>query len=299
MQTDELRRSRVIISCALTGTATPKEKNPNIPVTPEEIAEDARRAWQAGAAIVHLHMRDAGWKGVMDWKRFQETIRLIRRDPNCDVIINCTSSGGPGPDGVYSTESRTAHFLRVPEIELGSFDAGTFNWNDQKEFNNDPAFLKTLAQVYLDTGVKPEMEIFDMGMLGNAVHYFKNLHLIREPLWCQFVLGVLGGMEATPENLQYLVRHLPEGALWSATGIGAGHLPILYAAIASGANGVRVGLEDNLYMDRGVLATNAALVQRAAELIRLFNKRPATPAEARQILNLPPFRGSDLKGAEC
>lgn len=294
MQLKDLRSSRVIISCALTGTATPKEKNPNVPVTPEEIAADARRAWQAGAAMVHLHMRDGQWKGVMDWERFREAIRLIRSDPDCDVIINCTSSGGPGPDGVYSTESRTAHFLQIPEIELGSFDAGTFNWGDQKEFNNDPVFLKTLADVYQRSGVKPEVEIFDMGMLGNAKHYLQKLRLIQEPLWCQFVLGVLGGMEATPENLQYLVRHLPEGALWSATGIGTGHLPILYSAIALGANGVRVGLEDNLYLDRGVPATNAALVERAAKLIRLYNKQPATPAEARQILGLPLY----LAGAE-
>lgn len=289
MQVKELRSNRVIISCALTGTATPKEKNPNVPVTPEEIAADAHRAWQAGAAVVHLHMRDEQWKGVMDWERFRETVRLIRSDPDCDVIINCTSSGGPGPDGAYSTDSRIAHFLQVPEIELGSFDAGTFNWGDQKEFNNDPAFLKTLAGVYQRSGVKPEVEIFDMGMLGNAKHYLQKLHLIQEPLWCQFVLGVLGGMEANPENLQYLVRHLPDGALWSATGIGAGHLPILYSAIALGANGVRVGLEDNLYLDRGVPATNAALVERAAKLVRLYNKQPATPAEARQILGLPPY----------
>lgn len=289
MELQELKNSRVIISCAMTGTATPRAKNPNLPVTPEEIAADAHAAWKAGAAVVHLHMRDDNMNGVMDWRRFQETVRLIRSDPDCDVIINCTSSGGPGPDGVRSNESRMEHFKQVPEIELGSFDAGTFNWGDTKEFNNDPAFLKELAKTYLECGVKPEVEIFDMGMLGNARHYLQKLGLIREPMWCQFVLGVLGGMEANPENLQYLVRHLPDGCLWSATGIGGGHLPILYSAIALGANGVRVGLEDNLYMDRGVLATNASLVERAAQLIRLYNKQPATPAEARQILGLPPF----------
>ena len=289
MQLEELRRTKVVISCAMTGTSTPRAKNPHLPVTPEEIAEDALAAWRAGAAVVHLHMRDDAMNGIMDWERFEKTVRLIRSHKECDVIINCTSSGGPGPDGVRSTASRLEHFNRIPQIEVGSFDAGTFNWGDAKEFNNDPVFLKELAHTYLEHGVKPEVEIFDMGMLGNARHYFEKLKLLQEPLWCQFVLGVLGGMEATPENLQYLVRHLPEGALWSATGIGSGHLPILYSAIALGANGVRVGLEDNLYLDRGVPATNAALVERAAQLVRLYNKQPATPAEARQIMGIPPL----------
>ncbi|WP_186567008.1 3-keto-5-aminohexanoate cleavage protein [Lawsonibacter celer] len=289
MQLEELRRTKVVISCAMTGTSTPRAKNPHLPVTPEEIAEDALAAWRAGAAVVHLHMRDDAMNGIMDWERFEKTVRLIRSHKECDVIINCTSSGGPGPDGVRSTASRLEHFKRIPQIEVGSFDAGTFNWGDAKEFNNDPVFLKELAHTYLEHGVKPEVEIFDMGMLGNARHYFEKLKLLQEPLWCQFVLGVLGGMEATPENLQYLVRHLPEGALWSATGIGSGHLPILYSAIALGANGVRVGLEDNLYLDRGVPATNAALVERAAQLVRLYNKQPATPAEARQIMGIPPL----------
>lgn len=290
MELEELRKSRVVISCAMTGTATPRSKNSALPVTPEQIAEDAIAAWEAGAAVVHLHMRDENEKGVMDWKLFQKTVAFIRSHKECDVIINCTSSGGPGPDGRYSNAARMEHFRRIPEIEVGSFDAGTFNWADSKEFNNDPAFLKELANTYLECNVKPEVEVFDMGMLGNATHYYNKLKLLKEPLWCQFVLGVLGGMDATPENLQYLVRHLPEGALWSATGIGSGHLPILYSAIALGANGVRVGLEDNLYVDRGVTATNASLVERAAQLIRLFNKQPATPAEARQIMGIDPLK---------
>ena len=290
MNIEELKQSRVVISCAMTGTSTPRAKNEHLPVTPEEIAEDAIAAWRAGAAMVHLHMRDDNMNGIMDWKRFQKTIQLIRSHKECDVIINCTSSGGPGPDGTRSTASRLEHFQKIPEIEVGSFDAGTFNWADAKEFNNDPVFLKELANTYLTHSVKPEVEIFDMGMLGNATHYFQKLKLIQKPMWCQFVLGVLGGMDATPENLQYLVRHLPEGALWSATGIGTGHLPILYSAIALGANGVRVGLEDNLYMDRGMPATNPGLVERAVQLVRLYNKQPASPAEAREIMGIPPLR---------
>ena len=130
MQLEELRRTKVVISCAMTGTSTPRAKNPHLPVTPEEIAEDALAAWRAGAAVVHLHMRDDARNGSMDWERFEKTVRLIRSHKECDVIINCTSSGGPGPDGVRSTASRLEHFKRIPQIEVGSFDAGTFNWGD-------------------------------------------------------------------------------------------------------------------------------------------------------------------------
>lgn len=280
---------KVIISCALTGTATPQEKNPNLPITPEAIAKDAYACWKAGAAIVHLHMRDRNGKGVMDRDLFRETVQRIRTYKDCDVIINCTSSGGPDKNGVRTVESRMAHFKSVPDIEIGSFDVGTFNWNDGYIFQNDPTFLKELAKVYAENDVKPEIEIFDMGMLGNAKHYAEKLNLLKKPLWFQFVLGVLGGAPATTDNLLHLVNALPEGVLWSATGIGRGHLEILYAAIALGANGVRVGLEDNLYMSKGELATNPSLVARAAELIRLANKKPATPAEAREMLGIRPL----------
>lgn len=286
---NEELKDRVIINCAMTGTGTPREKNASLPVTPEEIAEDAYRCWQAGAAMVHLHMRDENGRGVMDRELFARTVKLIRDHRDCDVIINCTSSGGPDRSGQRTAESRMAHFKTIPEIEVGSFDVGTFNWNDGYIFQNDPAFLKELANVYLAHDVHPEIEIFDMGMLGNAKHYADRLGLLKKPLWIQFVLGVLGGAEATVDNLLHLVRALPDGALWSATGIGRGHLEILYAAIALGANGVRVGLEDNLYMDRGVPATNRGLVSRAADLIRMANKRPATSAEARAMLGLRPL----------
>lgn len=280
----------VIIGCALTGTATRREKNEHLPITPEEIAQDAYQCWQAGAAMVHLHMRDSNGNGVMDRDLFAQTIALIRARKDCDVIINCTSSGGPDRNGERTSTSRMSHFQTIPEIEVGSFDVGTFNWNDRYIFQNDPAFLKELAGVYQQCGVRPEIEVFDMGMLGNAKHYAHQLKLLEEPLWIQFVLGVLGGAEATVDNLLHLVRALPEGTRWSATGIGRGHLEILYTAIALGATGVRVGLEDNLYMRAGMLATNVALVERAAELIRLANKRPATPAEARTILGIPQLR---------
>jgi 3-keto-5-aminohexanoate cleavage enzyme len=275
---------KVIISCALTGAMTPKEKNPAVPVTPQEIADAAYESWKAGAAIVHLHMRDDEWKGTMDRDRFAETVRLIRQHEDCDVVINCTSSGG----FVFSEEERLVHFETIPEIEMGSCDIGSFNWADGQIFDNNPGFLKKLLNVFNTHDIKPEVEIFDMGMLGNAKYYIEKLGLIKKPMWTQLVLGVLGGMDATVENLLYLVRHLPENTVWSATGIGTAHLPIMYAALALGGH-IRVGLEDNLYMARGQKATNPMMVERAVRVVKEFGKQPATPAEAREILGIKPL----------
>lgn len=274
--------NKVIISCALTGAFPQKEKNAAIPYTPQEIADSAYESWKAGAAIVHLHMRDDNGIGTMDKERFRESVRLIREHKDCDVIINCTSSGG------FTTEDkRMAHFIEIPEIEMGSLDIGSFNWADYFIFDNNPDFLKKLCNVYNQHDIKPEVEIFDYGMLGNAKHYIEKGY-IKDPMWCQLVLGVLGGMDATVENLLYLVRHLPKGTLWSAFGTGTDHLPIMYATLALGGN-LRVGLEDNLYMSRGEKATNPLLVERAVRVVKEFDKQPATPAETREMLGIKPF----------
>lgn len=280
--------NQVIITAALTGAGTPKALNPNLPLTPAEIAEDAYRCWQTGAAVVHLHMRDDEGRGTMDKEKFAETIRLIRAHEDCDVIINCTSSGATRQ---LESEERIGHFEEIPDIEIGSFDSGSINWGCNAIFDNSPQFLTTLADCYQRKNVLPEIEIFDMGMLGNAKYYQKK-GLLPTPAYFQCVLGVLGGMDATVENLMYLVRHLPEGSKWSAFGIGAGHLPILFASLALGCTGVRVGLEDNLIMGKDengqkILATNVSLVQRAVGAIRAYGKQPATPAQAREILGLP------------
>lgn len=274
---------KVIISCALTGAWPPKEKNPAVPYTPQEIADAAYASWQAGAAIVHLHMRDDNGNGTMDIEKFRESVRLIREHKDCDVIINCTSSGGAN----LTEEERMAHFIGIPEIEMGSYDIGSFNWGDSGIFDNNPAFLKKLCNVYDQNNVKPEVELFDYGMLGNAKYYIEKGY-IKSPMWCQFVLGVLGAMDATVENLLYLAQHLPEGAVWSACGIGKAHLPIMYAALALGGH-LRVGLEDNLYMSHGEKATNPLMVERAVRIVKEFGKQPATSQEAREILGIKPF----------
>ncbi len=273
--------NEVIISAALTGAVTPKEMNEHIPLTPEEIAQDAYECWKQGAAVVHLHMRDDEGMGTMDKNKFEKTIQLIREYKDCDVIINCTTSG----DHRATDDQRMEHVSTLDGIEMASYDAGSFNWMPGGVFMNSPQFLGRLGDVLTSRGIKPEIEIFDSGMLGVA-NYFVQKGMLREPLHYQFCLGVPGGMDATVENLLYLVNHIPQNATWSAFGIGKHHLPIMYAALALGGN-IRVGLEDNVYFSKGVPATNAQLVERAVSAIRLQGKNVATPKQAREILGIP------------
>ncbi|SMC81842.1 3-keto-5-aminohexanoate cleavage protein [Papillibacter cinnamivorans] len=275
--------NKVIITAALTGAVTPKSISPNTPITPEEIAEDAYKCWKAGAAIVHLHMRTDDGIGTMDKERFKKTVSLIRAKTDCDIVVNCTTSG----DNNATDETRMAHIKEIPAIELASYDAGTFNWMPSFVFYNTPQFLTKLGTTMQEYDVKPEVEIFDMGMLNNAKYYLGN-GVLKSPMYCQLVMGVGGAMEATVENLLYLVNHLPKDTVWSAFGIGTAHLPIMYAALALGGH-IRVGLEDNVYFSKGVKASNPQLVDRAVQAITTFGKEPATPAEARQILGLKPL----------
>jgi uncharacterized protein (DUF849 family) len=267
-----------IISVATTGAWPTKENNPAIPMTPREIADDVYECWQAGAAIAHLHMRDKDGKGTMDKARFRETVGLIRA--RCDVVLNLTSSGAIDA----TDEARMAHLIEL-KPEMASFDAGSMNWMHNSVFLNHPAFLEKLGAVMIENGVKPEIEVFDAGMYYNAVYYVKK-GVIKAPPHFQFVLGAPGGIAATVENLVFLKGLLSPDATWSALGIGAAHLPILYATIALGGH-VRVGMEDNVMYAKGRLAkSNAEFVARAARLIKEATKEIATPAEARAILGL-------------
>jgi 3-keto-5-aminohexanoate cleavage enzyme len=268
---------KVIIAAALTGAVTPKDLNPHIPLTPEEIADDAVACWKAGAAVVHLHMRDEKGIGTMDKGRFKTCVDIIRK--KCDVIINLTTSGEAGaPD-----ERRWAHLIEL-KPEMASYDSGTFNWMPKGVFNNRPEFLENLAKVMLENDVKPEVEVFDSGMLHNAIYYVKQ-GLLKAPTHFQFCLGVGGAATARVDDLVNLRNLLPAGSTWSAFGVGKNHLTILFTAIAMGGH-VRVGLEDNVYYAKDRLSSNVELVERAGRLIKECNKEVAKPDDARQILGL-------------
>ena len=280
-----MNTNNVVISAALTGGGRIQAKGGqgNRPITPEAIAADVVACAKAGAAICHIHTRDENGNGTMDLARttlVYETIQAAIKEAGVDVIINLTTSGGSNDD-----ELRVAH-LKALRPEMCSYDAGSINWNNDGVFLNTPKFLMKLGQVTVDYAVKPEIEIFDTTMIKNAMRCYER-GALEWPLHFQLVLGTYGGMDATVDNLLYLRNLLPEGCTYSVTGIGVGSVPMLMAALAMGADGIRVGLEDNLYMSRGVLATNVQQVERAVKLVELANRKPATAAEARELLHFP------------
>lgn len=272
-------KEKIIITAALTGAVTTKKDNPALPTQPEEIVKSAEACCSAGAAAVHIHVRDEEDRASMRFDRFEEIVTKLR-EANFPGIINLTSSGGQG----FNWEERIRPFREL-KPELASFDAGTMNWLNSVVFMNEPGFLEQCGKEMIACKVKPEIEVFDMGMLNTAKYYIKQ-GIIKEPAHFQLCLGAPGGMEATTENLVYLVNHLPEHCTWSAFGIGKGANEITLSALAMGGN-VRVGLEDNVYYNKGKLAeSNEQFVSRIVRIAREMGKTPATPQEAREILGV-------------
>lgn len=273
---------KLFITCALTGAQTNKSLSPYHPTMPDEIAADAVAVAKAGASVVHIHVRDNEGNPTMDTDRWVEVVTMVRealRRENLDLILNLTSSGTKFPEDL-----RVGH-LPVCLPEITSFDAGSMNWSNSYVFMNRPEFLERLGNVTKGLEIKPELEVFDAGMLGNVNYYLEN-GFIKAPLHYQLMLGVKGGMEATLENVNYLVSKLQPGSTWSIAGIGKNHMPMLLAGLAAGCDGLRVGLEDNVFLEKGVYATNAQLVERAVKIAQLAGREIATPAETRQIMGL-------------
>jgi uncharacterized protein (DUF849 family) len=271
---------KTIISVATTGAWPTKKDNPNVPLTPKEIAQDVFACYEAGAAIAHLHMRDDNGAGTMDINKFRETVELIKARKDIPIVLNLTTSGAANA----SDEVRMAHIKEL-EPELASYDCGSMNWMNVAVFLNTPPFLEQLGNVMQEHNIKPEIEIFDAGMVYNALYYLKK-GVLKAPLHFQFVLGAAGGMTATIENLVFLKSLIPPDCTWAALGIGKGHVPIMMATLAMGGH-LRVGMEDNvMYGPKQLAESNAQLVKRAAEFIRLAGNEVATPAEAKQILSI-------------
>lgn len=282
-------KKKTIITAALTGAGGSKASNPNTPITPEEIAADAIAAAKAGAAIVHLHMKaDDGVLPSMDLEKFKKAQELIQKES--DVIINMTTSGeqytveDATVQGSLTTDDSSRNGVLKLKPEIATLDIPTINFG-QAVFINSVPFIKDLAGKMDETGVKPELEIFDFGDIEQVKALIKE-GVLKGPLHFQFCLGIRGGAPAEPGILNEMVRRLPEGDhTWSCFGVATGHLPIMYTALALDGH-VRVGLEDNLYYERGVLATNEMLVERAVKAIELYGNDVATPTEARELLGL-------------
>jgi 3-keto-5-aminohexanoate cleavage enzyme len=270
--------SKLIISCAVTGSRIQKKETPFIPITPEEIAASAIEAVRAGASAIHIHVRDAETHiGTQDKDLYERVLARIREEVN--PIICLSTSGVPGKNIAY-------HKRLIP-LELRphmvSFDAGSMNFGNDL-FLNPPDFLDLLAKKAKESEVKLELECFHPGMVNTCIHMME-AGLIERPLHFQFVLGVRGGAPATVKSLITMVEMIPEDSTWSVIGIGKAQLTMGIHALLMGGH-VRVGLEDNIYYSKSELATNERLVKRIVNLSRDLGREVATPEEAREILSL-------------
>ena len=291
---------KVIITCAVTGSADTVSKNPAVPVTPAQIAQSSIDAARAGAAIVHVHVRDPETgQASMELDHYRAAAGGIR-ESNTDVVLNLTTGYGarlsPGVDDPFefgpgttytSPANRVRHVLEL-KPEICSLDVATMNSGgirDHSVMINSSPHLRYMADAIREIGVVPELEVFDTGHVRQAAHMVEKGE-VAPPGFFQLCLGIQWGAPATAEALTYMKSLLPDGAHWAAFGISRDQLPIAGLSVLNGGH-VRTGLEDNLYLKRGELArSNAALVEQAVALIEMLGCEPATPQEARDILGL-------------
>jgi 3-keto-5-aminohexanoate cleavage enzyme len=267
----------LIITCAITGAETTREKQPNLPITPAEQAAAAEECVKAGASIIHLHVREDDGRPSQRPERFKEAIDAIRaRMP--EVIIQISTGGAVGE----SIENRAKPLALGPE--MASLNLGTLNFGDEI-FVNHPKDIEGFALAMRKHGVMPELEVYEAGMVEVGFRLRKK-EILKEPLHFQFVLGVPGGMSGEPKNLAHLVSFMPEGTHWGVAGVGRYQLPLAVQALVMGGH-VRVGFEDNIFYSKGVVAkSNAELVARIARIAHEIGRPVATPKEARKLLEL-------------
>ncbi|HSR24119.1 MAG TPA: 3-keto-5-aminohexanoate cleavage protein [Candidatus Eisenbacteria bacterium] len=288
---------KAVVTAALTGALTRREHCPAIPYTPVEIAEEARRAAEAGAAIVHIHAR--GPDGSPTWSR--ETFAEIQAEVRARtrVIVNF-STGAVG----IPAEERIAH-IRELRPEMAALNMGSMNYaiysERRKAFHHDHVFanpfsdIRFFLQTMNEAGVRPEMECFDCGHVGNTAPLI-DMGVLRPPYQFSLVMGVLGGIPGTTRNLVHQVGSLPERSHWQVIGIGLDQWPLVAAAVGLGGN-VRVGLEDNFYLEAGrMAASNGELVEKAVVMCREQGREVASIAEAREQLELPSPSPSEGEG---
>lgn len=288
----------VIISCAVTGAGATADRSEHVPVLPEDIAASALDAASAGAAIVHCHVRDPETgKGTRTVSLYQEVVERIR-EKNEEVVINLTAGMGgdlnvgpdenpmdwqPGTDMVGGIE-RLAHVEAI-RPDICSMDCGSLNFGDHNEvYVSTPAMLRLMAERARELGVRPELEVFDTGNLWFAETMIAE-GLIEAPYWIQLCLSIPYGTPLDVGILQAMVNRLPDEAEFTSFGLGAMQMPMVAQSVMLGGH-VRVGLEDNLYLERGVKATNAQLVEKAVRIVELMGARIQTATEARRKLNL-------------
>jgi 3-keto-5-aminohexanoate cleavage enzyme len=280
------KSDKVILSCALTGAVTTKKHCPAIPYTPVEIAEEARRAYEAGAAIVHIHARNDD--GSPTWSKDTFTKIMAETKERCPVMINW-STGGAGP-----MSERVSHLALRPHI--AALNMGSMNyakWSESKKqfafqfvFANSFDDIIAFAKAMKEHRAKPEMECFDVGHTSSH-RVLADLGLIEPPYHFSFIMGVLGGIKASARHLAFQADNVPAGSRWKVIGISREQWPLAMAALSLGGD-VRVGLEDNFYLPDGEMArSNGELIAKARQMVEDVGRRPASVAEARQLLGAP------------
>ena len=269
---------KLIITAAICGAEVTKKHNPAVPYTIEEIGREAKLAYEAGASIIHLHVREDDGTPTQSMHRFALAFEEIKRQ--CpDVIIQPSTGGAVG----MSNAERLQPLELVPE--MATLDCGTVNFGGDDIFVNTENTIKEFGEKMIKLGVKPEVEVFDKGMIDTAIRLCKQ-GFINAPMHFNFVMGVTGGIAASILDLAYMTCSIPQGSTYTATGIGRFEFPIAAMAIASGGH-VRVGFEDNVYLSKGVLAgSNGALVEKIVRIAAELNREIASPKEARGILGL-------------
>ncbi len=268
---------KVIVTAAVVGAEVTRAQSPHVPYTPAEIAQAALDAWRAGASVVHLHARWPDGRPSQEAAHFREIVDRVR-GAGCDVVVQCSTGGAVG----MSVDERLGSL--VDGAEMGTLNLGTMNFGDDVFLNTRPDIVR-IASRLRGQGLVPECEVYDAGMLDTLGWLLAKGHL-APPYHVQFVLGVPGGMGASERNLRFLREGLPEPVAWTAAGIGRAELEVVAMALRLGGH-VRVGLEDNLYLSKGVLARGShELVERAVAMAREVGRDPATPAEARAALGI-------------
>lgn len=269
----------LIITAAITGAETTREMNPNLPITPAEQAKAAAECVEAGASIIHLHVRDDEGNPTQSLDRFRASIEAIRGSCPAETIIQLSTGGAVGDP----MEKRVAPIVEL-RPEMASFNVTSMNFDDGV-FVNDPIEVRKLAKHMMDQGVVPEVEVYDAGHIGIARRLLEE-GFLKKPIHYQFVLGVLGGMSGEERNLKFLIDSIDVGDTWAVAGIGRWELPCATYAIKNGGF-VRVGFEDNVFYEKGVLAkSNAQLVERVARIAGEAGRPIAIPAQAREILGI-------------
>ncbi len=268
---------KVIITAAVVGAEVTRAQSPHVPYTPEEIARAAVDSWRAGAAVVHLHARWPDGRPSQEGAHFRAIVDRIRA-ASCDAVVQCSTGGAVG----MSVDERLGSL--VDGAEMGTLNLGTMNFGDGVFVNARPDIVRIAARLR-ERGLVPECEVYDAGMLDTLAWLLAKGHVAR-PYHVQFVLGVPGGMGASERNLRFLREGLPEAVPWTAAGVGRAQLEVAGLALRLGGH-VRVGLEDNLYLAKGVLARGSSeLVERAVAMARAEGREPATPSEARSTLGV-------------